>query len=288
MGTRPARLRVTRRPRLSPDPRPPRQPILNVPPAVAAVLGALLAVHLLGQVLPDEAGAWMFDHLAFVPGRLTALVDPAAVGDRVALLPSSDAQGLDRRGIAEFFLSGGARVWTPVTYALLHGGWTHLGVNAVWLLAFGTPVARRFGAARFLLFLGAGALAGALTHEVLFPFSFDPLVGVSAAVSACMGGALRFAFRPVGEPRVPGSPPALPLSRLAGDRRVTGFAVAWFVTNLVTGVGPVADALAGGPVAWQAHVGGFLLGLLGFALFDPVGAHPPAAPPPAEGASEAA
>ena len=45
-----------------------------------------------------------------------------------------------------------ARYWTPVTYAFLHGGWTHLIVNLVWMFAFGSAVARRFGLLRFMLF----------------------------------------------------------------------------------------------------------------------------------------
>ena len=55
----------------------------------------------------------------------------------------------------------GADIWTFVTYAFIHGDWTHLGLNGVWLLAFGTPVARRFGMARFLAFFAVTAAAGA-------------------------------------------------------------------------------------------------------------------------------
>ncbi len=51
----------------------------------------------------------------------------------------------------------GAQLWTFVTYALIHADWTHYGVNAVWLLPFGSAVARRFGALRFLLFFAATA-----------------------------------------------------------------------------------------------------------------------------------
>ena len=47
----------------------------------------------------------------------------------------------------------GADLWTFFTYALIHADSTHLGFNAVWLLAFGSPVARRFGAVRFLAVL---------------------------------------------------------------------------------------------------------------------------------------
>ena len=67
------------------------------------------------------------------------------------------AQGRCRAGSAR-------EIWTFVTYALIHGDWTHLGLNSVWLLAFGTPVARRFGALRFLAFFAVTAAAGAAAH----------------------------------------------------------------------------------------------------------------------------
>ena len=60
----------------------------------------------------------------------------------------------------------GAEMWTFVTYALIHADWTHFGVNAIWLLPFGSAVARRFGAARFLAFFAVTAAAGAGLHLV--------------------------------------------------------------------------------------------------------------------------
>ncbi len=272
-----------------PHARPARQPIFNVPAVVTALLGVLLATHLVRQGLSDDLDAQIYNHLAFVPGRLTAVFDRSGIAEAVAALPGADPDGFDRRGLADFFLASGAQPWTLVTYALLHGSWTHVGFNCVWLLAFGTPVARRFGAPRFLLFMAAGAAAGALTQEALFPFDFDPLVGISAAVSGCMGAALRFVFRPSDEPPpafLP--PPAVPWRALMRDRRVTGFLAAWFVTNLATGLGPVAAALAGAPIAWQAHIGGFLLGFAGFRAFDPAGTPVPPPPPEADVASDMA
>ena len=62
-------------------------------------------------------------------------------------------------------LNGGAKIWTLATYALLHGSWSHVIVNCIWLLAFGPPTARRFGASRFLLFFvvdGRRRRAGAM------------------------------------------------------------------------------------------------------------------------------
>ena len=70
-----------------------------------------------------------------------------------------------------------ADIWTFVTYALLHADWMHLLFNSVWLLAFGTPLARRFGAARFLAFCAVTAAAGALAHLMTHFGQMVPMVG---------------------------------------------------------------------------------------------------------------
>src|SRR6185503_1019464 len=64
--------------------------------------------------------------------------------------------------------------------------------------------------------------------------------------------------------------PALPLSAVLRDPRVLAFLGVWFALNLIFGIGSLS--LDGGEqaIAWQAHIGGFLAGLLGFAVFDPV------------------
>ena len=54
----------------------------------------------------------------------------------------------------------------------------------------------------------------------------------------------------------------------------------WFASNLVTGIGAVPLGLSDAPIAWQAHIGGFLLGLLAFPLFDPVRVSAPQTEPP--------
>ena len=87
---------------------------------------------------------------AFVPGRLTVSLWPARAID-LLIRAKNDPAALDQvRAMRDLHaLGGGAKPWTLVTYAFLHGGWSHVLLNTVWLLAFGPPVARRFGAARF-------------------------------------------------------------------------------------------------------------------------------------------
>jgi membrane associated rhomboid family serine protease len=171
----------------------------------------------------------------------------------------------------------GADVWTFVTYALLHGDLTHLAINVIWLLPFGTAVARRFGSTRFLALFAASAAAGAGVHLLTHPGELLPMIGSSAAVSGFMAAAIRFVFQaggPLGVFRGGEAPiyhvPAVPLREALRDPRILAFLVVWFGLNALFGVGSVGILGVDQPVAWQAHIGGFLAGLLLFPLFDPV------------------
>ena len=259
-----------------PEPAPPQQPIFNVPAPVLLVVSMLLGIHAVRQVLPDAWGEALFARLAFVPGRITFAFAPQHVIDALVALASQGQTGY-REAQAERFLlaDGSADPWSALTYAVLHGGWAHVGLNAVWLLAFGTPVARRFGMARFLSFFALTALVGAAAQYLADPLDLAPVIGASAAVSGYMGAALRFMFQPdlpvvaaLGAPPAR-LPPAQPLRFVFTDRRALIFLVAWFATNLLFGLGSLSLGGTAEPIAWQAHIGGFLAGLLLFGLFDP-------------------
>jgi membrane associated rhomboid family serine protease len=231
------------------------EPILNVPPVVTATLVALALVHAIRVFGLSPAQDLDFLLLfSFIPARYDgALINHATVPG-----------GL------------GADVWTFITYALIHGDITHLGINAVWLLAFGSALARRFGPMRFLVFSAVTAAAGAAMHLLTHPGEFAPMVGASAAISGQMAAAIRFVFQGGGPvelwraQRARGyAVPAAPLVAVFSDPRILAFLAVWFGLNILLGVGSVSIA-GNEEVAWQAHIGGFLAGLLIFALFDPV------------------
>jgi membrane associated rhomboid family serine protease len=231
-----------------------REPILHVPPVVTVILVVLGLIHAARVWLLSPRGNVEFLLLfAFIPARY----DPSALLSAVA------PGGL------------GADIWTFVTYAFIHADVIHLGLNAVWFLAFGSAVARRFGGWRFLLFFAVTSAAGAAVHLVTHFGEFVPMVGASAAISGYMAAAIRFAFQRGGPTLWPGHDgevdhaPAAPLVAALADPRVLAFLVVWFGINLLFGVGSIA--LGGGTqeVAWQAHIGGFVAGLLLFTLFDP-------------------
>ncbi|MGD1885836.1 MAG: rhomboid family intramembrane serine protease [Cohaesibacteraceae bacterium] len=236
--------------------RPPREPAINVPPFLLAIVVLLAVMHVVVTHGPSWLGQELFVNLAFIPVRLIA----------------SEA------ALANFFIGPSWLSYgTLVTYGLLHGGWMHLAMNALWLVTFGAPVVRRLGPQRFAALLMAGTIAGALTHLIVFWGSPAPLVGISAGVSAIMGGAARFVFDPragsmfdaVRHPDLAGQRPLQSLRELWSNPTVLVFCGLLIVSNLVFGAVSIPGVDGGSSIAWQAHVGGVALGCFGFPLIDP-------------------
>lgn len=225
-----------------------RQPIFNIPGIVLTFLVLLVAVHV-GLLLVDDLHRdWLTLALAFIPIRYDGGSD-LLPGGRLAALTSF------------------------VTYALLHGDAAHLGFNAAWLLAFGSIMARRLGNLRFLAFLTASTIASA-AFFLLFNWGLAaPVVGISGGLAGLMGGVMRFLFVAMDErdgPALrqnPAAIAALPLGAALTDRRVLGASAAFIAVNLLASIG-FGSPGASGPIAWEAHIGGYMFGLLTFGLFD--------------------
>jgi membrane associated rhomboid family serine protease len=147
-------------------------------------------------------------------------------------------------------------VWQPLfTSLFLHGGWLHLLGNSAFGLAFATPVARRMGedaaggVVFFLFFLVCGLLAN-LGFAAMDPHDLAPLVGASGAIAGLMGAASRLMIP--GQRLAPFNSPA-----------VIGMAASWLGVNLLIAFVPWAAPGAGHAiVAWQAHLAGYVAGLL--------------------------
>ena len=225
-----------------------RQPIFNVPGVVVALLTSFVAVHVARYLLPDEQAAWLTAVLAFIPARLIGMAHE---------LPGGDV----------------ASVTQFVTHIFVHGDLTHLAVNSAWLLAFGTSVARRIGAVRFLLFFILCGIAGALFYAAFSRGALSLMVGASGAISGLMGAAFRFLFQALttgdteslaGETR---QPALMGLGATLRDRRILLAVGGWTVLNIVLAWG-ASGLMDGANIAWEAHLGGFFMGLLTFGFFD--------------------
>jgi len=229
---------------------PQRQPIFNLPLSVLILGGLLLAIEAASDLILNPAGhEALLTWFAFVPYRL---IDPAG-------------------------LAGGywPLLWTPFTHAFLHAGWEHVGLNTVWLAIFATPVAQRYGGGRMVVLFLVGAFVGAMAFAATTLPNVQVLVGASGGVAALTGAAVRFIFQP----------PVVAIDEKTGERHLLGrrlatlrefvrnptarfFSLTWIVLNGIVPLIPIFTGNTGFQVAWQAHIGGFLAGLLLVPLFE--------------------
>jgi membrane associated rhomboid family serine protease len=204
--------------------------IVNSPPVVVGVIVLLALIHALRMIVGEDWDTWSIYAFALIPARLGG---PTPV-------PMID----------------GSQWWSFLTYAFLHADWVHLGLNSLWLLIFGTPVARWFGAGRFLAISALCAAGGAATMVATDWGSPIPVIGASGAVSGLMAAAIPIMYGH-GRPLLPGE--------LIRDRRALIFVVIWLGITLLSGAqGYINDD--GLRIAWQAHLGGFVTGLIVYAL----------------------
>jgi membrane associated rhomboid family serine protease len=221
--------------------------MFNVPRSVAGASTLMIAVQLVRGLLPDELDLTVLLTLAFIPARYSG---------------------------AALDLPGGyiTAVTSFVTYMVVHAGWLHLVVNLLWMLAFGSAIARRIGDRGFLSFSLLCGIAGALTHLAFHFGAVAPVVGASAAISGQMAGALRFFFSAQLQPgeRMPDfvKAPRLSLAQTLTDPRILALLAFWVALNVYFGLSSVWVGGAQGGIAWEAHIGGFLCGLIIFGYFD--------------------
>lgn len=152
-----------------------------------------------------------------------------------------------------------------VTMMFLHGGWLHLVLNMWTLWLFGPAVEDRLGHSRFLLFyLGCGIVAS-LVQMASDPYSTVPALGASGAIAGVLGCTL--SLFPLS--RVIVVVPVLFLP-LFFELHAVVFIGIWFLIQILEGTVALLQPSEGG-VAWWAHVGGFVAGLLiGPLLHQPV------------------
>lgn len=140
----------------------------------------------------------------------------------------------------------------------LHGGWLHLGGNMLYLWVFGDNVEDKLGHGRYALFYVLTGLAASCVHVIIDPMSKIPTVGASGAISGILGaylimfpGARVVTLIPVFMFLQVAELPALVVLGL------------WFVLQFFNGIASLGYDTAGmGGVAWWAHIGGFVAGLI--------------------------
>jgi membrane associated rhomboid family serine protease len=220
------------------DPRS-REPAISAPLVVWLLIAVLVGIELSREFLWAGASQTIFVEFGFMP----------------ALYSNSWLAAHGVNSISAF-----DRAVPFVSYMFLHGGFAHVAVNCVWLLAFGAIVARRLGPVLFLLFFLVCGVLAAAAHLALNWGLNAPMVGASGAIAGIMAAGIRMldmAARGADRPLAP-----------ILSRQVLSFTVFWVAANVLAGL----TGLGAGPgvqlIAWQAHLGGYAAGLLLIGLFD--------------------
>ncbi|NEQ30520.1 MAG: rhomboid family intramembrane serine protease [Leptolyngbya sp. SIO4C5] len=209
-------------------------PIRSTPYITYGLIGLNIAIFLFEIGLSPQALELFFDRWAVVPAQL-----------------STSFQGAGPNPLQEWF--------TLISSQFLHGGFLHLGGNMLYLWVFGNNIEDRLGKVKFIIFyLGCGILA-ALSQWIFEPGSTVPTVGASGAIAGVMGAyILKF-------------PQARILTLIPFFFFITTIRIPalfflgfWFVQQALYGIaslGATADMGTGG-VAYWAHAGGFIFGIV--------------------------
>ena len=147
---------------------------------------------------------------------------------------------------------------TVFTSMFMHGGWLHLGGNMLYLWIFGDNVEDRFGHAKFALFYLLCGIAATFAQVVVSAGSTIPNLGASGAIAGVL--AAYIILFPRGQVKVLMGRGVVPMPALV----VIGL---WIVLQFVNGVGSITQSAETGGVAYMAHIGGFVAGLVLTFLF---------------------
>ena len=180
--------------------------------------------------------------------------DMEALINTYALIPWNMHLALEGRHFTIF------QAFLPlVTCMFLHGGFLHIIGNMLFLWIFGGNVEDRLGSFTYLIFYFICGIGSGLSQAIFSWGSHVPSLGASGAISGVLGAYLIF---------FPASRilTLVPLFIIFFLARIPAwiFIGLWFVVQFLSGISPTASAKGGG-VAWWAHIGGFLLGVI-FAL----------------------
>lgn len=211
----------------------------TIPFVTVGLIFVNIFVYLIEASHKDQELALFLFNFGFVPAKLTYFI--------------KSGDGMIFNGIIPTFSS-----------MFLHGGLAHLVSNMWYLWIFGDNVEYHFGHVKFLLFYILSGFAATFTHFLLEPYASVPAIGASGAISGVLGAyflcfpkARVLTFLPV---------PVLRSFRgLISTAEVPGFLFLgfWFVLQLYnSGLFPLIEGPSSSGVAYWAHIGGFVGGMI--------------------------
>ena len=186
---------------------------------------------------------------------------PACLGERFGFEPEVPSRALDA-----LCPDSGNVLFTPFASMFIHGGWFHLIGNMIFIWVFGDNVEDAMGHTRYAVFYLIAGLAATAAHVAVSQNDLTPAIGASGAIAGVLGAYLVLYPRATIAAILPifilfWMPFYVPAVFLIGI---------WFVLQLLNGVAALAttDVVgAAGGVAWFAHIGGFVAGLVLVRLF---------------------
>ncbi len=204
-------------------PTPPTPPFLNLPPMTTALLGVFVAVQgwLSFFMSPAQTQQWYY-RLGFVP-----------------------------RYYHDWYYTPEATfsIWVklaPITHMFVHGGWFHLAMNGLMMVAFGAGAEKIYGRPKTALLLLISGLVAVTAQFAVNPLSTSPMIGASGALSGLFAAVITSMIATGRMPR--------------GRFGVWGIGAVWIgLSALMAFVGIFAEI---GEIAWAAHAGGFVAGAL--------------------------
>jgi membrane associated rhomboid family serine protease len=168
-----------------------------------------------------------------------------------------------RWGVVPDYVANGDRIYTLITCAFLHGGWLHIGGNMLFLWVFGDNIEDIFGHAGFALFYGLSAIIASLAQVMLDTDSITPMVGASGAIAGVLAAYLR--LFPHGRIRTLILIGFFPLLLMVPAWLQIGL---WILLQFLNGFMTLGvNTEQTGGVAYWAHIGGFLAGLVLVSFF---------------------
>ena len=196
-------------------------------PVVNYLLVAVNVVMFLWEVQLGADIEPVLSHVAFIPARFWALH---------AVVPS---------------------IFSALVSMFLHGGWLHLGGNMLYLWIFGDNIEDRLGHFRYLIFYLLCGFAATFAHAVVNPSSAVPSIGASGAIAGVLGAYILLFPRA----RVT---TLIPIFIFITVRELPAIFVLgiWFILQLFIGVESLGVSPASGGVAYFAHIGGFVTGMV--------------------------
>lgn len=218
-----------------------------------AFIGLNIAVFLLLQGAGSPSGEEFTYGYSAVPFEITNNVD--LIGPEEITVNGTPVEIPQEPGPSPIFL-------TLLTSMFMHGGWLHIGGNLLFLWIFGDNVEHRIGHVPYLAFYLVAGVIASFAQILVNPDSFIPTLGASGAISGVLGAYL--VMFPTNRVTV---------LMLRFPMRVPAIAAIglWAVFQFVNGIGAFAltEETAGG-VAYMAHIGGFVFGLLAGLVFRAV------------------